>query len=551
MGLLNWLLPKPIVEERRHPPDNPDAVRVFINPSAGGVFVNHDIALTYSAFWAAVRVISETVAQLPWHTFRVTEDGSERLHAHNLQRMLNVQTNPETDAFTWRTVMLGWVLTWGNAYAEIQRDRQGRVIAFWQVPPDRVDIGRDELGGVVYRVRNPTTADAFIPAADMLHVKGLGWDGQKGYSVVGYHIETISGALAQNRYATNFIDGAAVPAGVLTNERMMSPQAKENWIDAFKKSHQGAGKKRQLLIVDEGMSYQAIGVPPETAQLIENKRFSVLDISRIFGVAPHDLGEMEHATFSNIEEQNRSGAVRWTIPWSMRMSAAVNTKVLTGNVRTKHILQALLRADLSTRFSAYAIGIQNGWLSPNDVRSFEDQNPIPDGDLYVMQGQMMTLEDVANPPEPAPPPVPPPVAQPQGDDDEDDETESNDVSSNQRQAFVDLLGDVFRRACRRAHHRIAEGGTADKIMADHHRYLSKELTGPAESIYGAMAPDMDRRTVDVLVRLTACEFYDKSRAELEQADDAAAASGAWAGTRAQDAASALFDELRTVAYARL
>lgn len=556
MGLLSIFRRKPLEQRSHFDKDDPEAHRIWFGATQpSGVRVTHDIALTYSAFWAAVRVISETVAQLPWHIFRRTEDGQERQDQFRLERLLNVAPNPETDAFTWRTVILGWTLVWGNGYAEIQRDKQGRPIALWQIPPDRVDLVRDGEGRLFYEVRNHSGGSTFLPAKDMLHFKGLGWDGQKGYSVVGYHAKTIGAGLGQAQWGDGFLAGSAVPAGVLSNTRVMSPQAKEAWAKRFAETHQNQGKRRRLLVIDEGMTYTQIGVPPEDAQLLESQSFSVLNVARIFGTAPHLLGEMTAATFSNIEEQSRDSAIRWIIPWSKRMAAPINTKLLTGSFFSQHILNALLRADVATRFASYSTGIMNGFLSPNDVRGFEDMNPIKDGDVYVMQGQMTTLENIANPPEPQP--IPEALGgPPEGDgDDEDESTDSGpaDVSDNQRSAFVDLLGDVYRRACSRIFHQLrtlGQDGDKGRILDGHARYLFDELVGPARSVYGAMADDIDAETVDVLVRLAAGEFRDRSEAELDGVDDLAAAADSWAGTRAQEAAAALFNELRTVAYVR-
>jgi len=544
----------PLQTRRRFDPEDPEAVRVWIPSTSGGVYVNHDIALTYTAFWAAVRVISETIAQLPWNVYRRTDKGTEKLPDHILDRLLNVQANPETDAFTFRTVMLGWALTWGNGYAEIQRDGYGRPAGLWQIPPDRVDLVRDEDGRLLYEVRNNSRDPDYLLPKDVLHVKGLGWDGQRGYSVVGYHVKTIGAALGQNEYSANFLDGMAIPAGVLSNKRQMSPEAKKKWIEAFRKAHQGAGKRRSLLIVDEGMDYQSVGVPPETAQVFESKKFSVLDICRIFGVAPHLLGELEFATFSNIEEQNRQSATAWIVPWSRRMEAPINTKLLQGTYYCRHNYNALIRADIEKRYNAYNTGVRGGWMSPNEVRELEDMNSIgPDGDVYVMQSQMVQLEDIANPPEPQP--VPAALQGEQGGQNVDESQQDagngpQPLTDNQRQAFVDLLGDVFRRASNRVHHRVKQGAGADSILGDHYKYLCRELTGPAESIYGAMAEDVDKDVVDVLTRMAANAYYEQSRDELTVSIDPAGLTETWGATRAQAAAASLFNDLRNMSHVR-
>src|SRR5262245_54296918 len=176
--------------EQRTPdtkPADPMGMHVVTLPPArtGGVRVTEATALTLGAVWACVKVVSEDLAKLPWGVYRRRGDGGrERLAAHPADWLLGMQANPETPAYHWREALLAHALTWRTGYAETERDAAGRVLWLWQLTPDRVSVERTRRGQIVYDVTNPGAPNTVLSADDTYHLRGPGFDGLVGYSVI-------------------------------------------------------------------------------------------------------------------------------------------------------------------------------------------------------------------------------------------------------------------------------------------------------------------------------------------------------------------------------
>jgi HK97 family phage portal protein len=219
---------------------DPALARLFDGgPVAAGVPVNEWNALTYSAIWSAVGQISSTVASLPLKLYkRLPDGGKEPFAGHRLYELLHDNPNPEMTSFVWRQISQAHLETWGNAYAEIERDSAGRPVAIWPIPPDRVDPMRDSRDRLVYRVRGDRLGDIVIPAADMLHVPGLGFDGLKGYGVVQMARESIGLGLAAERFGGTFFGNGSTFGGFFEHPAKLSPEARQNIQESLTK-HSG------------------------------------------------------------------------------------------------------------------------------------------------------------------------------------------------------------------------------------------------------------------------------------------------------------------------
>jgi HK97 family phage portal protein len=148
------------------------------------------------------------------------------------------------------------------------------------------------------------------------------------------------------------------------------------------------------------MKYQQIGIPPEEAQFLETRKFQINEIARMYRIPPHMVGDLEKSSFSNIEQQSLE-FVKYTLdPWVVRWEQALQKALLLPQEKNEYFIKlnvdGLLRGDYASRMNGYAVGRQNGWLSANDIREMEDQNPIPEedgGDLYLVNGSMTKLAD--------------------------------------------------------------------------------------------------------------------------------------------------------------
>ena len=373
--------------------EKPNSERVYIPPKQAGVYVSEDTALTHSAVWAAVRLISETTAALPWRVHRRTERGNELLDGSDLDYILHVQANPEQSAFSFRETALSHALLWGNGYAEIETNNRGEAWNLWNLPPDKITPDRAADGSLWYVMNG----QAAIPASRMFHLKGLGFDGLTGYSVIHHAARTVGLGLALDTMASaTFANGGA--PGVIIHEKEgskgLSPEGVKNLIDTYQKRFGGPNNTGKVMYLDGGKTLEKIELPLQAMQFLESRKFQVSEIARWFRVPPHKLADLERATFSNIEHQSLEFVTDTLVPWISRLETEAQVKLVgrnnrMGRVYTKINVAGLLRGDIQSRYSAYGIGRDKGWLSANDIRALEDMNPVAGGDEYLVQSQMV------------------------------------------------------------------------------------------------------------------------------------------------------------------
>ena len=373
----------------------------FFGGTASGKTVNERTAMQTTAVYACVRILAETIASLPLNIYRSTGNGKEKAIDHQLYYLLHDEPNPEMTSFVFRETLMSHLLLWGNAYAQIIRDGRGKVLALYPLLPDRMMVDRTTEGQLYYEYRKDTGYVILRPE-DILHIPGLGFDGLVGYSPIAMAKDAIGMAIATEEYGGKFFANGASPGGVLEHPGVVKDPARirESWNAVY----QGSGNAHRIAVLEEGMKFQAIGIPPEQAQFLETRKFQTEEICRIFRVPPHLVANLDKATFSNIEHQSISFVVHTIRPWLVRLEQGMNKALLSPSEKGQYfvgfVVDGLLRGDYSSRMQGYAVGIQNGFLSPNDVRALENMNTIEHGDIYAMNGNMLKLEDVgayANP----------------------------------------------------------------------------------------------------------------------------------------------------------
>lgn len=373
----------------------------FLNMFGGaqthtGVRVTELSAMQSTAVAACVRVLSESVASLPLLTYqRLPEGGKQRAPNQPLYTLLHDIGNPEMSAFTLRETMQLHLSLWGNAYAEKEIDGGGRVRALWPLRPDRVQVWRDKE---TKQIKYTITIDGeqrTLPKWRVFHIPGLGFDGLVGLSPIGMAREAIGLSLATEEFGSRFFGNGTHFGGFLEHPNKLSEQA----YDRLKRSiddKSGLTEAHRLKILEEGMTFKQIGIPPEDAQFLETRKYQLNEIARIYRIPPHMIGDLDRATFSNVEQQSIDFVVHSLRPWLVRWEQAGNMQLLSKDSRKiyfiEHLIDGLLRGDQKSRYDAYAVGRQNGWLSANDVREMENMNPIDGGDEYSMNGNMIPID---------------------------------------------------------------------------------------------------------------------------------------------------------------
>jgi HK97 family phage portal protein len=407
------LIGRMLAAARTRAPD-PDVRFAGAPPMSAGVPLTQATALTLGAVFACVRAIAEDVAVLPWHGYR--REGQNRTKVTDLDRLLNRQVNDELGAVQFRTALVAHALTWGNAYAEIERNLRGQAVALHLITPDRVTIDRDRAGLLIYKVTDPHGGgETILPARDVFHLRGLGWDGIRGYSPVSMAARDMGINLAQNTFAASFFGNGAHVGMAVEVPQQMSSEGIKALLQRLTSLVGGPRRAFTPIVLDGGSKLHRLSVPPNEAQFLESRQFAVEEIARWYRVPPHKIGHLARSTFSNIEHQGLDYVASALLPWVRRLEEEADRKLTFGWQAefTKIALQALMRADSSTRGTWYQTMRNIGAFSVNDVRALEDMDGIgPDGDVYVMQQQYVPLDMLGNMPAPAPAP-----ASPEPDDD--------------------------------------------------------------------------------------------------------------------------------------
>lgn len=375
--------------------------------TTSGKTVNERTAMQTTAVYACVRILSEAVAGLPLHIYRYrTDGGKERIPMHPLYHLLHDEPNPEMTSFVFRETLMSHLLLWGNAYAQVVRNGRGQAVALYPLLPSKMDVSRAANGELLYTYYrdadetglNPKCGYITLRRDEVLHIPGLGFDGLIGYSPIAMAKNAIGMSLATEEYGASFFANGANPGGVLEHPGVIKDigRVKESWNTAY----QGNGNAHKIAVLEEGMKFQAIGIPPEQAQFLETRKFQINEIARIYRVPPHMVGDLEKSSFSNIEQQSLE-FVKYTLdPWVVRWEQSLQQSLILPSEKPslfiRFNLDGLLRGDYQSRMNGYAVGRQNGWMSANDIRELEDMNHFSaqeGGDLYLVNGNMTKLAD--------------------------------------------------------------------------------------------------------------------------------------------------------------
>ena len=362
---------------------------------AYGTFVSKESAMRLSTVYACVNLISETIASLPLSLLKVDKGQKVKADYHPIYNILHNEANSETTSYSFIESMMRSLLLYGNAYA-LKQYKGGEIVSLIFLKPSSMRVERDQrTKKLTYTYQTEYGQSVIYQKKDILHVVGMTENGILGISPITYQAKTIGVSISTEEFGAKFFENGARPGGVLEHPGTISnaQKLKDSWNSAYK----GTKNSHKVAVLEEGMKYKQITVSPNEAQFLDTKKYNAIDIARIFKVPPHMIGELERATFSNIEHQNINFVTHTLTPWLGRLEKAIRKDLLTESEKTLYEINfnvdGLLRGDFETRMQGYATARQNGWLSINDIRRLEDMNPIPaidGGDDYLVNGNMIT-----------------------------------------------------------------------------------------------------------------------------------------------------------------
>jgi HK97 family phage portal protein len=379
----------------------------FSSPAISGVEVNESTSLNYSVVWACRRVISETIASLPLFVYRrLPDSGKEKAPDHRLYDILHIQPNPEMTSMQYREVAVDHVLSWGNHYGQIIMSGGGWPQSIWPLDPSRMTVKRGYSGDLEYHYRQLEGGTKVFRADEILHVPGLGFNGIIGYSVIERAKNSIGLGMGLEEFQNRFLVNDGSPGGVLEHPNKLSTQAQDNLKKSWAEAHSGLPNKWKPAILEEGMKWHEVGIPLKDAQFLESRKFQVVEICRWFNIAPYKVQDFDRSTFSNVEQASIDFVVHTIRPWLVRFEQAYQVKLFSSREKNKyfaeHLVDGLLRGDIQSRYAAYAIGRNWGWLNADQICERENMNPLPDGKgkIYLQPLNMVEAGTSLAPPQP-------------------------------------------------------------------------------------------------------------------------------------------------------
>jgi HK97 family phage portal protein len=360
-----------------------------------GVRVDENTALTFSAVYACVRVLSESVASLPVHVMKREANGNvitDRVHP--VYKLISKSPNKVMTSYTWRQSLIANLVLQGNSYYIIKRDNSARPVELIYVNPEDVQVKYLD-GEVFYDIKNydqPFTAD------NILHFLGLGYDGLKGKSVIELHRDTIGLSIAANQYGGSFYGNAATPSGILKHPGKLSKEAAERLRNSWNNKYgNGPSNSHRTAILEEGMEFKPISMSPQDADFLNTRKFQIAEIARLFRVPPHMIQDLDRATYSNIEQQSIDFVMHTLRPYLINLEEEMNRKLFRENEQDSYYIKfnvgGLLRGDSEARSKYYREMSSIGVLSINEIRRLEELNDIGEaGDqhYYPMNFQPIT-----------------------------------------------------------------------------------------------------------------------------------------------------------------
>lgn len=476
--------------------------------SAAGMAVSPETAMRLSAVFACVRVRSETFGACSPVIYRRYADGREEIAAeHPLYELLHSRPNQWQTSMEFFEMMQAHIDLRGNAFAHIVPGRRGAIDQLIPLHPDLVQVLRLPNGRLKYQVRSRFAAEIdYYMQEEIFHMRGLSSDGLVGLSPVALQREMLGRGLAMQDYGARFFANSSKPSGVLEHPgKFKDDAARKKFAESWQHA-QTAENQHRVAVLEEGLKYTAIGISNTDSQFLDSMKLNREEIAGIFRVPPHKIAILERSTNNNIEHQGIEFVTDCMHPIAARWEARINADLIEPlEIETpgqeveyfvKFRLDGLLRGDLKSRYDAYAVGRNGGWLSPNDVCQLENRNPIPPekgGDDYLRPVNMAIAGAPEQPALPAGAPQPGDTAIPEDTPppDNSDSADPNQDTPAARAAKV-FAGQAAQRMVRKEaaalrkslRHATSPGGTFDDALfrIDANNFYAEHLHLIAEAM---------------------------------------------------------------------
>lgn len=364
-----------------------------------GVRVTPESSIQSTAVLACVRVLAESVASLPLHLYRYLPNGGKEIaREHPLYRRLRVAPNSWQTSFEWLEQQVFWLGLWGNAYSLIVPGQAGFATELQPLHPSRMQVELIENGKLRYRYRTERGGEETYTQDQIMHVRWLSDDGIRGMVPTEIAEDAIGLARACELHGARFFGNGARPGFVLATESDMQPESAVALRDNWERMHRGPENSNRTAILTGGLKPVSLsGASMQESQFLETRRFQIEEICRLYRVPPHLVGDLTRSSFSNIEQQSIDFVQHTLLPWCRRFENAFTRDLIVEDDKyfAEFDTRGILRGDAAARASYYQTMWNLGVASINEIRSWENMNPIDQGDTRFIQLNMTTLNKAA------------------------------------------------------------------------------------------------------------------------------------------------------------
>jgi HK97 family phage portal protein len=381
-------------------PLNPANFADFGSPSKSGVYVDEETALTFSAVYACVRIRSEILASFPLNLYKRTGLSKELAIDHPIYPIIHREPCEMYTSFDWRQLMEASVMLWGNGYSKIVRDRRYNPVWLDFIHPSLVKpyqiIRQDGTKGLMYEIKRSDGRKEKIEAVDMIHCKGPSFDGISGKSPIELARESIGLGLANEQFGAEFFANGAAFSGTLNTANKLTPEQANRLREQWNERNTGSGNRWRTPVLESGLEFKAIGIPPEQAQWIASRKFQLEEVARWYGIPLHMLANLDRSSFSNIEHQGIEFVTVTMGPrcvsWEQELDRKLLREVEKNDYFTRFNMDSLLRGDSTARAAFLTQLVGFGIYTRNEARAYEDKNPLEGLDEPLTPANLMNQQ---------------------------------------------------------------------------------------------------------------------------------------------------------------
>lgn len=391
------------VEDRSVSLSSPATASYFGFPTSSPNYTaNNDTLLGIPPAWAAIRYITEGIASLNRGVYvRQTDGDVYPDHTSPVAALFDGRPHPHYSTFDFFQALISNACM-GNGYARIHRDPQTMwPYALEILPQEFVNIVYSPSGSLFYHVCgtiDDETVNIYLPETETIHIKGVSFTGISGKRTVLVHRSSFSTAIGSQRYGQTWFEKGASVGGLLTFPGVLSPDQREILRKKVEQKHQGASNAGSVMVLDNGADFKPMQAGPQDAAVVDFANMSTVAVSQIFKVPLHLLSQLDRSTFSNMEQQNQDFVVHCLLPWTKKIEEELTTKLFTASeIRNRRRffafdLSTLQMGDMDAQAKFFASAIQNGWMTPNEVRAKKNLNRIEGGDQLFIQQNMAPMD---------------------------------------------------------------------------------------------------------------------------------------------------------------